>query len=78
MSEEKRQVNVQMDVEIAMMLDAMVYEAGYETDRSKYIRGLIKQAYARQHPEIVKIEELSRPADSSHVIPVIYQQTRQE
>jgi hypothetical protein len=81
MAEDKKQVNVMMDIEIAMMLDSMVYEAnqvGYETDRSKFIRGLIKKEFAKQHPEVVKIEEMHRPADSQHVIPVVYQQSKTE
>ena len=76
--DKKTWITVQADTEIFMMLDQMVYEAGYETDRSKFIRQLIKKEYAKQHPEIVKIEELPRPADSNHVVPVVYVQNKVE
>jgi hypothetical protein len=71
MSDESTMVNIKVDTEMRMMLDSMVTEAPYETDRSKFIRGLIKKEFARQHPEVKKIEELPRPDDSSHVIPVL-------
>jgi hypothetical protein len=72
MAEDRKSwINVQADTEIVMMLDQMVYEAAYETDRSKYIRGMIRQEFARQHPEIVRIEELPRPAGSKHVVPLV-------
>lgn len=46
MEEEMKQVNVQMPGELQEMLDEMVKED--ESDRSKFIRKLIRQEYARR------------------------------
>lgn len=46
MEEEKTQVNVQMTADLQALLDEMVIAD--ESDRSKFIRKLIRQEYARR------------------------------
>lgn len=46
MEDDKVQVNVQMGADLQVILDEMVVED--ESDRSKFVRKLIRQEYARR------------------------------
>jgi metal-responsive CopG/Arc/MetJ family transcriptional regulator len=53
-------VNVPMPLELQGMLDEMVKEE--DTDRSKFIRGLIRQEYERRNPPTRKTSQRMRAA----------------
>jgi len=59
MEEEMKQVNVQMPADLQAILDQMVRED--ESDRSKFIRRLIRQEHARRQAEQLPLP-LPKPA----------------
>lgn len=62
MEEEFTQVNVQMSIDLRASLDKMVSED--ESDRSKFIRKLIRQEYARRQAQQLPLPlpEQTKPA----------------
>jgi len=70
MSEEMITISLKIPVGMTTLLDQMV--ANDDLDRSKFVRKLIRQEFARRTGmDVVKIEELPRPAGGQSV-PVVY------
>lgn len=47
-NEEKTRVNLEMPTELAEKLDILVAESEFETDRSKFMRDMIRERWARR------------------------------
>ena len=73
MTDNKRQVNVLMEGEIASMLDALIAEdtklIGVRMDRSKIVKRLIRQEYDRRQKTGIIVAEL--PAPEGGIAPVL-------